>query len=458
MDLIDPELRFDRMAEAMGVPSKRVERPEDLARGAQRSDRAPGRPVPGRRRAREPGTAPLAGPSCLARRDGRWRAELAARCARCAMRPRWTPWARRDRGRGRTAGIRGISGQRRRRWCRPANLYQDFLAAYAPERRRALGVYYTPDAGRAAPRCGWRPTCSNGVLAAAEHMPTSACWSWIRRPAAAPIRWPWWPSSRRCGRSRVEPGAAAAAVRADGRRGAALPARAWRRAPAADALSVEQLRRARRADRLRRRRSSCASATRPTAASAAARLAAPAAAAGCASARPHARPILKTSSRRARGLHAKNLYNDYVYFWRWALWAVFEQRSGPGMVSFVTAVVVPARARLSPACAACCGACFDELWIVDLEGDHLAARRTDNVFPIRTPVAIAMGVRYAACAPARPGHGALRPPRRAAGRQTGTRSERFSTLDDLAWQTAPPGWPTSARSRGQHGVRAAGRS
>jgi benzoylformate decarboxylase len=31
MDLIDPELRFDRLAEAMGVPSRRVERPEDLA-------------------------------------------------------------------------------------------------------------------------------------------------------------------------------------------------------------------------------------------------------------------------------------------------------------------------------------------------------------------------------------------------------------------------------------------
>jgi benzoylformate decarboxylase len=31
MDLIDPELRFDRLAEAMGVPSKRVERPEELA-------------------------------------------------------------------------------------------------------------------------------------------------------------------------------------------------------------------------------------------------------------------------------------------------------------------------------------------------------------------------------------------------------------------------------------------
>ena len=31
MDLIDPELRFDRMAESMGVPAERVERPEDLA-------------------------------------------------------------------------------------------------------------------------------------------------------------------------------------------------------------------------------------------------------------------------------------------------------------------------------------------------------------------------------------------------------------------------------------------
>jgi benzoylformate decarboxylase len=30
MDLTEPELRFDRLAEAMGVPSKRVERPEEL--------------------------------------------------------------------------------------------------------------------------------------------------------------------------------------------------------------------------------------------------------------------------------------------------------------------------------------------------------------------------------------------------------------------------------------------
>ena len=36
---------------------------------------------------------------------------------------------------------------------------------------------------------------------------------------------------------------------------------------------------------------------------------------------------------------------------------------------------------------------FDELWIIDLEGDSLGARKTDNVFAIRTPVAIAIGVR-----------------------------------------------------------------
>jgi benzoylformate decarboxylase len=31
MDLTDPELRFDRMAESMGVPGRRVERPDQLA-------------------------------------------------------------------------------------------------------------------------------------------------------------------------------------------------------------------------------------------------------------------------------------------------------------------------------------------------------------------------------------------------------------------------------------------
>ncbi|MCH8347914.1 MAG: N-6 DNA methylase [Proteobacteria bacterium] len=39
------------------------------------------------------------------------------------------------------------------------------------------------------------------------------------------------------------------------------------------------------------------------------------------------------------GVHIKNIYNLYVYFWRWALWKVFEHdtASGPGVVSFISA-------------------------------------------------------------------------------------------------------------------------
>ena len=36
---------------------------------------------------------------------------------------------------------------------------------------------------------------------------------------------------------------------------------------------------------------------------------------------------------------------------------------------------------------------FDELWIVDLGGDNLGARKTPNVFAIQIPVAIALGIR-----------------------------------------------------------------
>jgi hypothetical protein len=113
-----------------------------------------------------------------------------------------------------------------------------------------------------------------------------------------------------------------------------------------------------------------------------------------------ARELLDGFAAGTPGVHAKNLYNDYVYFWRWALRAVFERRAGAGVVCFVTAAsylhgpgFAGLRRRLSQI--------LDELWVVDLEGDHLAARRTDNVFPIRTPVAIALGARYAGPRPAR---------------------------------------------------------
>src|SRR5262249_4456079 len=68
------------------------------------------------------------------------------------------------------------------------------------------------------------------------------------------------------------------------------------------------------------------------------------------------------------GVHRKNLYNDYVYFWRWALRVVFERRRGAGIVCFVTAssylrgpAFVGMRRLLRQT--------LDELWLVDLEGD-----------------------------------------------------------------------------------------
>ena len=94
------------------------------------------------------------------------------------------------------------------------------------------------------------------------------------------------------------------------------------------------------------------------------------------------------------GVHLKNVYNDYVYFWRWALWKVFEGVGGDdgGIVTFITAssylrgpAFAGMRRKMREA--------FDDLWIIDLEGDNLGPRKTENVFAIQTPVAIAIGVR-----------------------------------------------------------------
>jgi len=105
--------------------------------------------------------------------------------------------------------------------------------------------------------------------------------------------------------------------------------------------------------------------------------------------------FLAPAKAAGQGVHLKNLYNDYVYFWRWALWKLFEnpKAAGPGIVSFITASsylrgpgFVGMRQKMREA--------FDELWIIDLGGDNLGARKTPNVFNIQTPVAIAIGIRH----------------------------------------------------------------
>ncbi len=75
--------------------------------------------------------------------------------------------------------------------------------------------------------------------------------------------------------------------------------------------------------------------------------------------------------------HCK-LVHTYVYFWRWALWKVFETTDGLGIVSFITASSYlngPGFLGMREVMRRI----FDELWIIDLEGRSLGARKTENV-------------------------------------------------------------------------------
>ena len=153
-------------------------------------------------------------------------------------------------------------------------------------------------------------------------------------------------------------------------------------------------------------------------------------------------PILEDFLAPARkvgaGVHLKNLYNDYVYFWRWALWKVFDSTNDAGIVTFITASsylrgpgFVGMRRKMREI--------FDELWIIDLEGDRLGARVTDNVFAIRTPVAIAIGVRDGSPKPETPAQVWK-------VKLTGTDESKLEMLDtvrsfsDPKWREYSGGW------------------
>ena len=161
------------------------------------------------------------------------------------------------------------------------------------------------------------------------------------------------------------------------------------------------------------------------------------------------RDFLDPAIAAGHGLHVKNLYNLYVYFWRWALWKVFEHKTvgSPGIVSFISASsyldgdafsgMREHMRRLS-----------DEIWILDLGGEGRGTRRSDNVFAIQTPVAIAVTfradkakldvsavVRYT--------------------RVEGTRREKLTKLDaiddfdSLNWRDCPGEWQAPFRPMGE---------
>jgi hypothetical protein len=95
------------------------------------------------------------------------------------------------------------------------------------------------------------------------------------------------------------------------------------------------------------------------------------------------------------GVHAKNLYNLFVYFWRWALWkTVDSDSSSPAVISFIT----PSSWLSGPAYAGLRKRVrqdFDEVRVVDLGGDGLGARKESNIFGIQIPVSIVVASRGA---------------------------------------------------------------
>jgi predicted helicase len=98
------------------------------------------------------------------------------------------------------------------------------------------------------------------------------------------------------------------------------------------------------------------------------------------------------ATKAGAGVHLKNLYNDYVYFWRWALWRTFERQQSGGIITFITAssflggpAFVGMRQYMRRE--------FDEIYVINLGGDLLGTRKTPNVFNIQTPVAITLGIR-----------------------------------------------------------------
>ena len=148
--------------------------------------------------------------------------------------------------------------------------------------------------------------------------------------------------------------------------------------------------------------------------------------------------ILQDFVRDVPGIHVKNLYNLYVYFWRWALWKVFETGDRRGVVTFISASSYlrgPGFAGMRRHMRET----FDELWILDLGGEGRGARQDENVFTIQTPVAIAIGYRSETSQPDEPAVARY-------ARLEGTREEKLQTLaaissvDDVDWRECFAGW------------------
>ncbi|HUU31262.1 MAG TPA: N-6 DNA methylase, partial [Phycisphaerae bacterium] len=161
------------------------------------------------------------------------------------------------------------------------------------------------------------------------------------------------------------------------------------------------------------------------------------------------RDFLGPAITAGHGVRVHNLYNLYVYFWRWALWKVLEHPTvhGPGVVSFISAssyldgdAFCGMREHMRNIC--------DEIWILDLGGEGRGTHKSENVFAIQTPVAIAVAVRSKKAKTDKPA-------RVYYARIEGTRDAKLAALGAIAdfskikWQDCPGDWQAPFRPAGK---------
>ena len=137
---------------------------------------------------------------------------------------------------------------------------------------------------------------------------------------------------------------------------------------------------------------------------------------------------------------ARNLYNSYVYFMRWAIWKACEQhKNETGVVSYITSSSYlrgPGFAGLREYMRRV----FDEVWIIDLGGERRGGRTEENVFAIKTPVAIFIGIQHPTTASGAPKRNSDRTKSKATvyyRRVTGTRSQKLAAMATIS--TPAPG-------------------
>lgn len=149
--------------------------------------------------------------------------------------------------------------------------------------------------------------------------------------------------------------------------------------------------------------------------------------------------VLDDAKKHVIFSHTKSLNDLYVYFWRWAIWKVFEENAGPALVSMVTnsnwltGKGFLGLRRLAREVA-------DEIVILDLGGAGRGARKEENVFDIQTPVAIVTLTRTGTARRDQPARARY-------ARFRGTRGQKLAQLialtddpDTVTFETMPDDW------------------